>query len=300
MDWQLIEVFLRVAQEGSFTKAAEVLGTSQPTVSRQVRALEESLGVTLFARHARGFELTEMGRGLLETAREVDSGVQAFLRHASGMNQAIGGDVRISASEPVAAYLLTPFVAEFLAHHPEISLEVVAENRPTDLLRRHADIAVRMFRPRLLDLIARKIGAIPLAFYAHQDYLARRGTPNHPSELKDHVLIGYDRDDTGFEILNEFGIDRTHFALRTDSLVTQFEAIAAGVGIGGAQAPIMEARPGICRILPEVGLRYAPVWLAIHSDLRTNPTIRVVYDNLVDYFTRFQPGATAESAPGTK
>lgn len=284
IDWQLIEVFLRVAQQGSFTAAAAELGTSQPTVSRQVRALEEALGVALFARHARGFELTDRGEALLESARQVEDDVQTFLRRATGMNTRLEGSVRVSASEPVAAYHLTHFVSEFLPTHPDIDIEVVASNRPSDLLRREADIALRMFQPTQLDLIIRRAGELELGFYAHHSYLERHGTPSRLEELCDHVLIGYDRDATGFEFLEDYGIGRQDFALRSDSLLTQFQAIVAGVGIGGAQVSVMQRFPQVQRLFEDVEVPAAQVWLAVHRDLRHSPIVRAVFDGLADFF----------------
>lgn len=284
LDWQLIEVFLRVAQEGSFTAAAEALGTSQPTVSRKIRALEESLGVALFARHARGFELSDRGQALIESARQVDLDVQTFWRRAVGMNSEVGGTVRISASEPVAAYLLPGFLAQFFADHPSIDIEVVAANKPSNLLRREADIAIRMFEPKQLDLVIRRVAELPLALFAHESYLERHGVPEHRDELCDHVTIGYDADPTGFEALAEYGIGREDLSFRTDSLVTQFEAIRAGVGIGGAQVVVARRYEGLRQVLTDVDIGTMQTWLAVHPDLRHNPTIRTVFDALARFF----------------
>lgn len=286
VDWQRIEVFLRVAEEGSFTRAAQVLGTSQPTVSRHVHALEEELGITLFARHARGFDLTDQGEALLESARQVDAGVQTFVRRASGLTSQLGGAVRISASEPVAAYHLTRFVARFRREHPTVEIELLAESRSSDLMRREADIAVRMFRPRQLDLIARRVGEIPVGLFAHRDYLDRYGTPGAPDELCEHVLIGYDADPTGFESLAEYGIGRDDFSLRTDSLVTQLEAILAGVGVGGAQVPLMAQHAEVLPVLGELSLPALPLWLAVHRDLRHSPAISAVFDGLAAFLSQ--------------
>jgi DNA-binding transcriptional LysR family regulator len=284
-DWGAIEVFLRVAEAGSFTAAAEELGTSQPTVSRQVHALEERLGVTLFARHARGFELTERGEALLETARRVESGVQTFVRRAEGARAEIGGAVRLSASEPVAAYLLMPFFERFAPRHPEIELEVVAEMRASNLLRREADIAVRMFRPEQLDLRVRRIGELPIGLFAHRSYLERAGRPTRPEELAGHMLIGDDVRTDAIDALGRAGLDveRGHFRLRSDSLVVQIEAIRGGVGIGGTQVAIGRRLAGVERVLPELVVAELPVWLAMHRDLRHSPTIRAVFEGLAEY-----------------
>lgn len=192
-DWALIEVFLEVARSGSFTAAAESLGTSQPTVSRQIRLLEEDLGVTLFARHARGFALTDRGEALLESARDIEQRVDTFLRRASGVTTDSRGTVRLSASTPVAVYLLMPFAAEIQESHPGLELEVVAEDRPADLLRLEADIAIRMFQPRHMDLIAKKAADISMGLYASTEYLDLHGRPESINDLKGHRAVGFDR-----------------------------------------------------------------------------------------------------------
>ena len=226
IDWRLIEAFIRVAREGSFTAAADALRTSQPTVSRRVSQLEEQLDLTLFARHARGLELTDAGAALMAPAEDVNRDVDSFCRRAESMTSEVGGTVRVSASEPVAVYILAPILADLLEDEPDVDLALVADNRTADLPRREADIAVRMFRPTQLDLVARRVGTVEIALYAHESYLARHPAPETIEELRDHIAVGYDRDRIGLEYLNSEAIVLTpeDFDLRTDSLAAQVEA----------------------------------------------------------------------------
>jgi DNA-binding transcriptional LysR family regulator len=286
IEWNLIEVFLVVAETGSFTAAAEELGTSQPTVSRQVKALEDQLDVQLFARHARGFELTDRGEALLDSARAVSDGVATFKRRAAGVNENTGGSVRVSASEPVAVYLLPPLIRRIQQEHAELDVEVVVANRASNLLRLEADIAIRMFRPTQLDLIAKKAAELPMGFFASRDYLDRHGIPQSVDDFADHRIVGYDRDDAPYRVLDELGIElaRSDFAFRTDSQILQYEAVRHGVGIGGGQHAIFGPMVEVEHILPQLDLPGLPVWLAMHQDLRHSPPVRLMFDRLSDFF----------------
>jgi DNA-binding transcriptional LysR family regulator len=286
LDWDLIEVFLVVADTGSFTAAADELGTSQPTVSRQIKALEEQLDVSLFARHARGFELTDRGHALLDSARAIEEGVQTFLRRAAGVNDNPGGSVRLSAAEPVAIYLLMPLMATIQRKYPELDIELVAENRPADLLRLEADIAVRMYRPKQLDLVAQRVAELPMGFFASRDYLDRNGLPLSADDLQRHRIIGYDRDAEPYRRLAEHGVDleRDDFSFRTDSSIAQYEAVRHGVGLGVGQVAIFSAMDQVERVLPQVELPSLPVWLAVHQDLRHSPPVRLLFDQLSEFF----------------
>ncbi|MGM0557691.1 MAG: LysR family transcriptional regulator [Myxococcota bacterium] len=286
IDWDLIEIFLVVAETGSFTAAAAELGISQPTVSRQVKALEDELDVNLFARHARGFELTDRGAALLDSARAVQQGVQTFLRRAAGVDGSPGGTVRVSAAEPVAIYLLMPFIARLQEEHSDLDVELVVENREANLLRLEADVAIRMFRPTQLDLVAQRVADLPLGFFASRDYLDRHGIPLSVDDLEDHRIIGYDRDAEPYRGLAELGIEleRSDFRLRTDSLVAQYEAVRHGVGIGGGQHAIFGSMDQVEQVLPQIDLPPLPVWLAVHQDLRHSPPVRLVVDRLAELF----------------
>ncbi|MDP3896355.1 MAG: LysR family transcriptional regulator, partial [Mesorhizobium sp.] len=195
LDWNLIRSFVAVAESGSLSAAARLLNASQPTLGRHVAELERALGVVLFRRGKKGYELTGQGLALMERGRAVTEHAAAFSRMALGATETIAGTVRIAASEVVAAYVLPPIIARLGIEEPGIEVEIVASNQVENLLRRDADIAVRMVKPAQNELVARKIADLPLCACAATDYLDRRGRPRRREDLEDHDLVGLDRGD---------------------------------------------------------------------------------------------------------
>lgn len=282
LDWNLIRSFIAVAETGSLSAAARRLSASQPTLGRHVAELEAALGVVLFQRTRSGYQLTPSGAALLERARDVAASADAFERLAAGRTERIAGTVRVTASEVVASFVLPQILAKLREAEPGIEIELVASNAVENLLRRDADIAVRMVRPDQQDLVVRKITDIELGTFAAKSYLARRGRPDRPDELPDHDLVGYDRGEDIIRVMRAMGFaaERSTFKFRTDSQIVGWEAIRAGVGIGFMQREIGEADPLVERILPELELPTLPMWLAMHRDVRTSPRVRRVADFL--------------------
>ncbi|MEJ2644430.1 MAG: LysR family transcriptional regulator [Gammaproteobacteria bacterium] len=177
LDWALIRSFLAVARLGSLSAAARDMGVSQPTLSRDIQALEAATGLNLFRRTTQGLVLTPQGQRLVDAADHMNAAADRFARQASGLSVELEGDVRISANEIVGTYLLPPAIADFRQEHPAVHVEVVISNGASSLSKREADIALRMFRPTQPDLVARRLPDLELGFYAHRDYLDRRGEP---------------------------------------------------------------------------------------------------------------------------
>ena len=282
LDWNLIRSFAAVAETGSLSAAARRLSASQPTLGRHIAELEAALDVTLFRRGRTGYELTDSGIALFDRARAVRNEATAFERLASGAVETIAGTVRITASEIVAAYVLPAIVAELGIEEPEIEVEIVASNQVENLLRRDADIAIRMTQPEQLDLVARKVADLPLVACAATSYLERRGRPETPEDLLDHALVGFDR---GMDLIAGFArmgvdIDRHAFQVRTDNQIVFWEAVRAGAGVGFAQASLVSREPKVEALLPGLPLPTLPMWLAMHRDVRTNARIRRVADFL--------------------
>ena len=247
MDWNLVRTFLAVAETGTLAAAAERLGASQPTVGRQIDALEAATGLTLFARGRRGMVLTEAGLSLVDEARAMGAEADRFALKAAGRAQTLSGPVRITASEVVSTYVLPSIIAEFCEAEPEIQIELVPSNAAENLLSRDADIAVRMFRPVQNDLIARKTSEMHMGLYAHRDYLARHGEPTDIAGFFEHRLIGMDRSTLILDGMAELGIkaSRDQFAIRTDDQVVYWQLLRAGAGIGVAPQ-ILAAREPEC------------------------------------------------------
>ncbi|MDG4883667.1 LysR family transcriptional regulator [Mesorhizobium sp. WSM4884] len=292
-DWNLIKSFVAVAETGSLSAAARRLEASQPTLGRHIAELEQALGVTLFRRGRRGYELTEAGSTLYERGRAVSEQANAFSLLALGSVEAIEGTVRIAASEVVAACVLPRMTARLGKEEPGIEIEIVASNQVENLLRRDADIAIRMVRPAQNELVARKVTDIPLCLCAAKSYLDRRGRPTKPGDLANHSLIGFDRSDEIIRGFTAHGIPvgRSHFRFRTDNQIVLWEAVRAGNGIGIGQEPLANRNPDLEKLLPDVPLPTLPVWLAMHRDVRTSMRIRRVADFLHEELKRYSAGA---------
>jgi DNA-binding transcriptional LysR family regulator len=281
-DWTLVRSFLAVLDAGSLTRAARVLKAHQPTLSRHVAELEAQLGVPLFERTGRGVTPTAAALSIADAARQMNDGADQLGRVLARQREATAGTVRITTSEVAACWLLPPVLAALQAEEPGIQVELVASNALSNLLRREADIAVRMVQPQQGSLIARKLGQIAICAAAHDSYLARAGTPRAPGDLLAHRLIGYDGDDLlvrGFAAMG-YPITRSQFALRTDDQVAYGRLVAAGAGIGFVAAYNLAHWPGVRPLLPMLKIPPLPCWLAVHREIRGNPVVRRVYDFL--------------------
>ncbi len=281
-DWTLYRAFLAVLTDGSLSAAARRLGLTQPTVGRQVEALERALDVSLFTRAPQGMTPTPAALALEPHARAMASAAAAARRAISGVG-ALAGTVRLTASEIMSAEVLPPILADFLPHHPGLEIELVATNQLEDLLRRDADIAVRMTRPTQKALVARQVGRVDIGLFAHRRYLDTHGEPRDVDDLRRHTLIGYDRMQIpgGIRSVDGMAITRELFAFRTDSDLTQIAAVRAGVGIGGVHLGIARRDPDLVPVLPDKVLFDLETWLVMHEDQRSSPRLRTLFDYLV-------------------
>jgi DNA-binding transcriptional LysR family regulator len=286
-DWNQARSFLVTALEGSLSAAARQLKQTQPTLSRQVASLEQQLGVTLFERVGKKLVLTETGTDLLEHVRAMGEAAGLVTLGATGRSQTIVGQVRISAGELVAAYLLPAIVEDIGRAYPEIDVHVVASNRLSDLLRREADIAIRNVRPEQSDLVARKVRDSSAHLYASQRYLRRRGRPEG-NDLTGAVLVGADDNPRFVEILQALGARVTleNFKWTTDSHLVGWELVRRGLGIGGMIREVAEATPGVEQVLPGLPPIPVPFWLCTHRELYTSRRIRVTFDLLAAALSR--------------
>jgi DNA-binding transcriptional LysR family regulator len=282
--WELYRSFLGVLDHGSLSGAARALGVAQPTIGRHVAALEKSLGLSLFTRSQTGFLPTEAAQSLRMYAESMHSTVAALERAAASQGSGVSGSVRVTASDVVGVEILPPIVARLRDQHPGLAVELALTDRVQDLVRREADIAVRMMRPRQGLLVARRVGQVMLGLHAHQNYLSRRGTPKSIADLADHALIGFD-EITAFirEAGKKFSVWRREtFSMRTDSGLAQLALIRSGAGIGVCQAAIAQRDNKIVRILPKQFALPLETWVTMHKDLRNSPRCRVTFDALVE------------------
>lgn len=283
-DWSLVQSFLAVAETGSLSAAARRLGRSQPTLGRQVQALEADLGVSLFDRHARGLRLSSVGQQLLPMAQQMHAAMNALSLTAAGQSQQLEGTVRITASVFVSHHILPPILAEIRAKEPAIQLELAATDASENLLFREADIAVRMYRPEQADIVTRYLGDVPLCFCAARSYLDRTGRPTTPEELFQHDLVGFDANEQIISEMQAKGwpASRDNFATRCDLQSAYWELIRAGCGIGFSQVQVAQADPAVEVLSLDVDIPILPVWLAAPQVMRQTPRIRRVWDLLAE------------------
>jgi len=283
-DWSLVRSFLAVLEKGSLLAASRDLQLSQPTIGRHVAELESQLGLVLFDRNGRGLLPTEAAYHLADSARIMQSGADQLARNVMGADLGASGTVRITASQPVSCYVLPPLLAQMRLSLPDVQVELVASNEVSNLLRREADIAVRMVQPQQASIIARRVGKVTLRACAHQDYLRRRGVPRQPSDLLAHDLIGGDRNDDTLKGFAAQGlvVGREQFAFRADDLIVVWQAVRAGLGVGFVSEHLIRSDPAVIPVLPILKIQPLPVWLAVHKEIRTSKRIRAVYDFLAD------------------
>ena len=295
-DWRLVRSFLAVLDRGSLLAAARSLGVSQPTLGRHISELESQLASVLFERTGRGLLPTRTALQLAQAARQMQDGALQLSRTLAGSKSQAGGTVRITASVPVAVQLLPPILLNLRLALPDIQVELVSSNQVSNLLRREADIAIRMVRPDQTSLVARKLGEASVGAYAHRDYLARRGVPTLPAELLQHELVGSDTDPAirqGFEAMG-FPVPREAFALRSDDLLVQWQAVRAGLGIGFMADYQAHLDPGVRPVLAgQLQIPPLPMWLAVHREIRTSRHIRAVFDFLATALTAALAAGTA-------
>ena len=287
-DWALIKSFVAVLDAGSVMGAARKLNAQQPTLSRHIAELEAQLKVPLFERTGRGARPTAAALAIATAAREMEGSANKLSGALAGQSQTRSGTVRLTASQVASSYLLPPVLATLAREEPGIQIELLTSNNIANLLRREADIALRMVRPAQSSLIAKKLGDLPIVACAHRSYLKRAGTPRRPEDLLNHSLIGYERDDTivrGFASLG-FPVSREQFALRTDDQVAYAQLVASGAGIGFLAQFALRRTPGLISLLPKLAIPAMPCWLAVHREIRGNALIRRVYDFLAEMLPR--------------
>ncbi|MBI1339026.1 LysR family transcriptional regulator [bacterium] len=284
LDWAKLQSFVAVAEHGSLSAAARATGASQPTLSRHIAMLEEEVGLRLFDRRSDGLSLTATGAEIFEKALAMAQAANELELIATGRSEQVSGTVRITASQVMAAYSLPQILTALRIAEPQIAIELVASNETDNLLKREADIAVRMYRPLQNDVITRKVGDLTLGVFASRSYLERRGRPEITEDLLSHDVIGFDRSDEMVAGFKSAGVDvsRDFFALRTDAHFVHPELVRAGFGVGVIETGFAQSDPELVRLFPEAMIRSLPIWLTAHAELRSSVRVRRAFDFLAE------------------
>ncbi|WP_170359997.1 LysR family transcriptional regulator [Ruegeria arenilitoris] len=285
-DWNHIRAFLATAETGSLSAAARRLDQTQPTLSRQIAALESDLGVMLFERVGRSLQITTAGIELLEHTRTMGAAADRIALAASGQAQSIEGQVRITASDVMSAYILPDLLRQIRAQAPKLRIDVIAANDIRDLMRREADIAIRHVRPDQPDLIAKLVQEADGHFYAATAYLNRAGRPKSLSDLSRHEFISFGDTAQMIAYFEPIGLHLTeeNFRLGSQNGIVSWEFARQGFGIAPMSEPVGDATPGMERVLPDMEPLRFPIWLTTHRELHTSRRIRLVFDLLADFF----------------
>jgi DNA-binding transcriptional LysR family regulator len=284
VDWNQLRAFLETAETGSLSAAARKLGQSQPTLSRQVAALELALGVTLFERVGKTMALTTTGQELLGHARVMGAAAHELGLAATGRSEEVAGVVSVATSDAVAAYLMPKILLQIREAAPGIQVEVVASDGFSDLLRREADIAIRHVRPEQPELIGRLVRHSSACFYASESWVREHGLPRTAEEAVQHDFIGMDRAGHYLQHMRSKGLQLSsaNFRSYADNSVTYWEMVRQGLGIGAIMEEIARETPGMVRVLEDVSPFQLPIWLVTHRELRTARRIRIVFDLLAE------------------
>jgi DNA-binding transcriptional LysR family regulator len=302
-DWNRARAFLATAEEGSLSAAARALGMTQPTLGRQVTALEEELGVALFERVGRGLTLTAGGRDLLEHVRAMGEAAGRLSRSATGRSERIDGLVTITASEVLSAFVLPPVLLRLRQIHPGVEVNLVASNAVHDLRRREADVAVRSGRPTDPELFATRLRDTPARMYASPGYLQALGRPRTMADLSRADFIGFGVDARASEVMLEglnamgFALTRKNFPLHTGAHLVLWELVKRGLGIGIIIEEVGDAEPGVERVLPELPPIPVPTWLVAHREVHTSRRVRVVFDLIAEMLGPRREGSPPPRPP---
>jgi len=286
MNWSHLQTFVAVAEHGSLSGAARALHASQPTLSRHVALLEAEMGTRLFERSSEGMVLTPTGSDLMAQASTMADAAARLSYLRDGRTPQMAGTVRITASQIVATYHLPAILTRFHQRYPEVELELLASDQTDNLLRREADIALRMYRPTQNDVITQHLGSLGLAAYASPEYVARHGVLRNVQDLRHHHVIGYDRSPLIIDALQAKGlkVTRDFFKFRSDDQVVCWEMVRAGFGIGFNHARVGDADRRVVKLADADLVGEMPIWLTAHPDLRRSPRVRRVYDFLNEAF----------------
>lgn len=289
MDWDKLRVFHAVAEAGSFTHAGEVLNLSQSAVSRQIGALEDSVKVPLFHRHARGLILTEQGEVLYRTAHEVFAKLSMAEARIRESKERPSGPLKVTTTVAFGSTWLTPRIHEFIDRYPEVELSMVLRDTELDLGMREADVAIRMAPPRQSDLVQRQLMTLHYHVYAAPEYLKRYGTPKGPEDLGEHRLIIYGEDAkppvTNVNWLMQAAQQHNknlHPVLRLNNIYGIYRATQSGVGISALPHYMVAETSNLVQILPELKGPSFDAYFVYPEELRHSKRIAVFRDFLIE------------------
>ncbi|EKE72875.1 MULTISPECIES: LysR family transcriptional regulator [Roseobacteraceae] len=286
MDWDKLRIFHAVADAGSLTHAGDTLHLSQSAVSRQIRSLEESLGTTLFHRHARGLILTEQGELLFDATRSMAKRLDAAAARIRDSEEEVYGELRVTTATGFGTLWLAPRLSKLYAKYPELKIDLMLEERVLDLPMREADVAIRMKEPSQADLIRKRLMNIRMRLFATKEYLAEHGTPLTMDDLSTHRLICQNPNAhqvaAGARLVEELNEHDIRSKLFVNNYFGVLQAVLNHLGIGVLPDYLVESAPDLVRVLPDLESGEVPVFLAYPEELRHSKRIEVFRDFITE------------------
>ena len=298
MDWDKLRIFHSVAEKGSLTHAGDVLHLSQSAVSRQIRALEESLSVTLFHRHARGLILTEQGELLFDATQQMVKRLEATAARIRDSEDGVFGELRVTTTTGFGTLWLAPRLANLYKNYPSLKIDLMLEERVLDLPMREADVAIRMKEPSQADLIRRRLMNIRMRLYASPEYLAEHGTPSTMDEFGNHRLIcqqaGAAQVAAGAELVNQLMTHAVASTLTVNNYFGVLQGVLNHLGIGVLPDYIIEDFPHLQRVMPDLESGEVPVFLAYPEELRHSKRVAAFRDFVTEEIFAFRRSRQTE------
>ena len=286
MDWDKLRIFHAVADAGSLTHAGDVLHLSQSAVSRQVRALEESLNATLFHRHARGLILTEQGELLFDATRAMAKRLEAAEARIRDSEEEVFGQLRVTTTTGFGTLWLAPRLPKLYEKYPDLNIDLMLEERVMDLPMREADVAIRMKEPSQADLIRKRLMAVRMLLYASPDYLDRHGTPETIEQIAGHRLVCQNPTSAqvgaGASLVQHLLTYDVRATLTVNNYFGVLQAVINHLGIGVLPDYLLQDFPNLVRVLPDVQSIEVPVFLAYPEELRHSKRISTFRDFVQD------------------
>ena len=279
--------FLAVARTGSLTAAAREMSVTQPTVGRYINTLEERLNQKLFNRSKDGMTLTEAGEAIYPHAKEVELAIEAFDRRIQSDADEMAGTVRLSTTEGLGALWVVPRIDTLGRKYPALNLELILENDSLDLTRREADVALRLGQPTTTNLTATRVGSLSLQLMASRSYIAQYGAPATVEELSSHRIVSTRlRSAPSDGFWQKIIATGAHVGFTTNSTIAQVEAVRNGVGISVLPSYVGRKYDDLEPIMPNWRWQPREIWLVTHVELRTNPRVRVIMDEMTSLFMK--------------
>ncbi|EAR49506.1 transcriptional regulator, LysR family protein [Oceanicola granulosus HTCC2516] len=282
MDWDKLRIFHAVADAGSLTAAGDTLHLSQSAVSRQIRALEESLNTTLFHRHARGLILTEQGELLFDATRSMNKRLEAAAARIRDSEEEVFGELKVTTTIGFGTLWLAPRLVKLYEKFPDLKIDLMLEERVLDLPMREADVAIRMKEPSQADLIRKRLMSVHMRLYASADYLEGRAPINEMDDLREHRLVcqnpGSAQVSASASLTQSLLSHDLHSLLTVNNYFGVLQAVNNHLGVGVLPNYVVEDFPNLVRVLPEVESAEVPVFLAYPEELRQSKRIAAFRD----------------------